>query len=63
MSYLKRNYPYYRQEQKQAPPPPEAPKVEEVLQIVENDAKSRRNCHSRLLKETQFKAVEVKYVQ
>ena len=31
--------PITEQEQKQAPPPPEAPKVEEVLQIVENDAK------------------------
>lgn len=27
--------PITEQEQKQAPPPPEAPKVEEVLQIVE----------------------------
>ena len=42
--------PITEQEQKQAPPPPEAPKVEEVLQIVENDA------------EETGQAVEVKYV-
>ena len=53
--------PITEQEQKQAPPPPEAPKVEEVLQIVENDAKVEETCHSRLLKK-QVQAVEVKYV-
>jgi protein TonB len=52
--------PITEQEQpKQAPPPPEAPKVEEVLEIVENDA----DVHESTIQasdDTQ-QAVEVKY--
>ena len=48
------------QEQKQAPPPPEAPKVEEVLQIVENDAKVEETAIQA--SEETGQAVEVKYV-
>ena len=52
--------PITEQEEKQAPPPPEAPKVEEVLEIVQNDAKvEESNIQSS---EETGKAVEVKYV-
>ena len=52
--------PITEQEQKQAPPPPEAPKVEEVLQIVENDAKVEETTIQA--SEETGQAVEVKYV-
>ena len=52
--------PITEQEQKQAPPPPEAPKVEEVLQIVENDAKVEETAIQA--SEETGQAVEVKYV-
>lgn len=52
--------PITEQEQKQAPPPPEAPKVEEVLQIVENDAKIEETAIQA--SEETGQAVEVKYV-
>ena len=49
-----------QEEPKQAPPPPEAPKVEEVLQIAENDADVQETTiHSS---EENNQAVEVKYV-
>ncbi len=52
--------PITEQEQpKQAPPPPEAPKVEEVLEIVENDADVEETT-IQASDDTQ-KAVEVKY--
>ncbi|MCD7925623.1 MAG: energy transducer TonB [Bacteroides sp.] len=51
--------PITEQEQKQAPPP-EAPKVEEVLQIVENDAKVEESTIQN--SEETGQAVEVKYV-
>ncbi len=52
--------PITEQQEKQAPPPPEAPKVEEVLEIVQNDAKvEESNIQSS---EETGKAVEVKYV-
>ena len=47
-------------EPKQAPPPPEAPKVEEVLQIAENDADVVESDISS--SEDDNKAVEIKYV-
>jgi protein TonB len=53
--------PITEQDQKMAPPPPEAPKVEEVLQIVENDAKIEES--SIQASEETGQAVEVKYVQ
>ena len=53
--------PITEQEQKQAPPPPEAPKVEEVLQIVENDAKVEETAIQA--SEETGQAVEVKYVR
>jgi protein TonB len=53
--------PITEQDQKMAPPPPEAPKVEEVLQIVENDAKVEES--SIQASEETGQAVEVKYVQ
>ena len=52
--------PITEQEQpKQAPPPPEAPKVEEVLEIVENDANVEEST-IQASDDTQ-QAVEVKY--
>lgn len=48
-----------QEEPKQAPPPPEAPKVEDVLQIVENDADVEEST-IEASDETE-KAVEVKY--
>ena len=52
--------PITEQEQpKQAPPPPEAPKVEEVLEIVENDADVQEST-IQASDDTQ-QAVEVKY--
>lgn len=52
--------PITEQEQpKQAPPPPEAPKVEEVLEIMDNDAKVEEST-IQASDDTQ-KAVEVKY--
>ena len=52
--------PITEQEQKQAPPPPEAPKVEEVLQIADNDA----NVEETTIQSNEDKgeAVEIKYV-
>lgn len=52
--------PITEQDKPQAPPPPEAPKVEEVLQIVENDAKVEET--SIQASEETGQAVEVKYV-
>ncbi len=52
--------PITEQEQKQAPPPPDAPKVEEVLEIVKNDANVVES--SIQASEETGKAVEVKYV-
>ena len=53
--------PNTEQEQKQAPPPPpEAPKAEEIIQIVENDAEVEEST-IQASDETD-KAVEVKYV-
>lgn len=48
-----------QEEPKQAPPPPEAPKVEEVLKIVENDA----NVQESTIQATDDtkQAIEVKY--
>lgn len=45
---------------KQAPPPPEAPKVEEVLQIAENDANVEESTIQS--SEDNNTAVEIKYV-
>ena len=50
-----------QEEPKQAPPPPEAPKVEEVLQIAENDAKVEETTIKS--SEDDNKAVEIKYVE
>ena len=49
-----------QEEQKQAPPPPEAPKVEEVLQIADNNA----NVEESTIQSTEDNntAVEIKYV-
>lgn len=47
-------------EPKQAPPPPEAPKVEEVLQIAENDADVQETTIQS--SEDDNQAVEIKYV-
>lgn len=47
-------------EPKQAPPPPEAPKVEEVLQIAENDADVEESTIQS--NEDKGEAVEIKYV-
>lgn len=52
--------PITEQEQKPAPPPPDAPKVEEVLEIVKNDAKIEESTIQS--SEETGKAVEVKYV-
>ena len=52
--------PITEQEQKQAPPPPEAPKVEEVLQIAENDADVEESTIQS--NEDKGEAVEIKYV-
>ena len=52
--------PITEQEQKQTPPPPEAPKAEEIIQIVENDADVEEST-IQASDETD-KAVEVKYV-
>lgn len=61
MSYLKKKLSLLRnRNKKQAPPPPEAPKVEEVLQIVENDAKVEETTIQA--SEETGQAVEVKYV-
>jgi Gram-negative bacterial tonB protein len=61
MSYLKKKLSLLRnRNKKQAPPPPEAPKVEEVLQIVENDAKVEETAIQA--SEETGQAVEVKYV-
>ena len=49
-----------QQEVKQAPPPPEAPKVEEVLKIVENDAQVEESTIQS--SEETGQAVDVKYV-
>ncbi len=49
-----------QEEVKQAPPPPEAPKVEEVLKIVENDAKVEESTIQS--SEETGQAVDVKYV-
>ncbi len=50
-----------QEEPKQAPPPPEAPKVEEVLQIADNEA----NVEETTIKssESDDEAVEIKYVE
>lgn len=48
------------EEPKQAPPPPEAPKVEEVLQIAENDADVQETTIQS--SEDDNQAVEIKYV-
>lgn len=48
-----------QQEPENAPPPPEAPKVEEVIQIAENDAKVQEST-IRSSEETKT-AVEIKY--
>lgn len=49
-----------QEEPKQAPPPPEAPKVEEVLQIAENDADVEETTIQS--SEENNQAVEIKYV-
>lgn len=49
-----------QEEPKQAPPPPEAPKVEEVLQIAENDANVEESTIQS--SEENNQAVEIKYV-
>lgn len=49
-----------QEEPKQAPPPPEAPKVEEVLQIAENDADVEESTIQS--NEDKGEAVEIKYV-
>ena len=49
-----------QEEPKQAPPPPEAPKVEEVLQIAENDADVQETTIQS--SEENNQAVEIKYV-
>ena len=49
-----------QEEPKQAPPPPEAPKVEEVLQIAENDADVVESTIQS--NEDKGEAVEIKYV-
>lgn len=49
-----------QEEPKQAPPPPEAPKVEEVLQIAENDADVEESTIQS--NEDKGEAVEFKYV-
>lgn len=49
-----------QEEPKQAPPPPEAPKVEEVLQIAENDANVEESTIQS--SEDNNTAVEIKYV-
>lgn len=49
-----------QEEPKQAPPPPEAPKVEEVLQIAENDADVEESTIQS--SEDNNQAVEIKYV-
>lgn len=49
-----------QEEPKQAPPPPEAPKVEEVLQIAENDADVQETTIQS--SEENNQAVEFKYV-
>ncbi len=51
--------PITEQDQKQAPPPPEAPKVEEVLEIVENDAKVEESTIQA--SDNMTEAVEIKY--
>ena len=48
-----------QEEPKQAPPPPEAPKVEEVLQIAENDANVEESTITST--EDTGQAVEIKY--
>jgi len=48
------------EEPKQAPPPPEAPKVEEVLQIAENDADVQETAIQS--SEDNNQAVDIKYV-
>ena len=50
-----------QEEPKQAPPPPEAPKVEEVLQIAENDAEVEETTIKS--SEDDNEAVEIKYVE
>lgn len=52
--------PITEQEQKVTPPPPEAPKVEEVLEIVENDANVEESTIQA--SDDMDKAVEIKYV-
>ena len=49
-----------QEEPKQAPPPPEAPKVEEVLQIADNDANVQESTIQS--NEDKGQAVEIKYV-
>ena len=49
-----------QEEPKHAPPPPEAPKVEEVLQIAENDADVEESTIQS--NEDKGEAVEIKYV-
>lgn len=49
-----------QEEPKQAPPPPEAPKVEEVLQIADNDANVEETTIQT--NEDKGEAVEIKYV-
>ena len=50
-----------QEEPKQAPPPPEAPKMEEVLQIAENDADVEETTVQS--SEENNEAVEIKYVE
>lgn len=49
-----------QEEPKQAPPPPEAPKVEEVLQIAENDADVEESTIQS--NEDKGEAIDIKYV-
>lgn len=49
-----------QEEPKQAPPPPEAPKVEEVLRIADNDANVQESTIQS--NEDKGQAVEIKYV-
>ena len=49
-----------QEEPKQAPPPPEAPKVEEVLQIADNDANVQESTIQS--NEDKGQAVEIRYV-
>ena len=52
--------PITEQEEQQQAPPPEVPKAEEIIEIVENDAKVEENVIQA--SDDTEKAVEVKYI-